>query len=349
MTGARHMLRSVLFACLCVAAMASTAGDTVLTRTSSQLDALHTILRGLQHRADLVQRFEGYVAITTFHGPGSEIQKGKWSPRDLAMTRFYVVDKARDRWLVETRRYSHKAWAADEVTHEVTVLNAGVWGTKPAGQRAWRTATDVESDYCEDLLARHLMITTIPPEAMPDVLRSFTVAEEELDGAKCLRLGFGGELPTQPVTKDYYVFWIDPAKGFAVRKWTCVVTRGGRLAWDHTRHAHNFREYAPGLWLPQKTQSVRCVAPDDDAARTWEELTIVEILEANVNKPLSKDFFAGLLFAEEYPRMAYDAKLLEDDPAEMKREEALLKRLTEGPGDPATFLEPLPELPERWR
>jgi serine protease Do len=63
--------------------------------------------------------------------------------------------------------------------------------------------------------------------------------EEQVDGAGCVVL----EVPLKEGTET---IWLDPGLGYSARKWE--VRAGNRLVWRRT--SKDFREYAPGCWLP---------------------------------------------------------------------------------------------------
>jgi serine protease Do len=63
--------------------------------------------------------------------------------------------------------------------------------------------------------------------------------QQQVDGADCVVL----EVPLQEGTET---IWLDPGLGYAPRKWE--VRAGNRLVWRRT--SKDFREYAPGCWLP---------------------------------------------------------------------------------------------------
>ncbi|MBV8520948.1 MAG: trypsin-like peptidase domain-containing protein [Acetobacteraceae bacterium] len=63
--------------------------------------------------------------------------------------------------------------------------------------------------------------------------------EEQVDGSACVVL----EVPLKEGTET---IWLDPALGYSPRKWEVRI--GNRLVWR--RINRDFREYAPGCWLP---------------------------------------------------------------------------------------------------
>lgn len=301
---------------------------------------------GLARRAELFKSFEGYVTMVRFYGPASEERS---EPReywpDFAQTRLYAIDTPHDRWLAEVRWHYPEQWYG--VAHKVSCLNEGVYADKAPDASRWQVRSDKRrSDRYRDFLRAFFLRDDAGDSWAESLarLQNVTITEEEVDGAKCLRID--GELRTRiaPTLKLRVLTWVDPQRAFAVRRWAHVYYRLGRLFRDHMGRAYDFREYPGGLWLPQRTKIVRCVHQGEPVVRTWEELQIYEIVEGKVNDRLSQDFFAGLVFREEYPTNAYDAKLVDDDPQEVSRKEALLKQVQAGPGDPNAFVEPLAKL-----
>lgn len=70
--------------------------------------------------------------------------------------------------------------------------------------------------------------------------------EEQVDGAACIVLDV-------PLNEAIETIWLDPVLEYAPRKWE--ICAGNRLVWRRT--SQDFREYAPGCWLPlQATTSV---------------------------------------------------------------------------------------------
>jgi len=63
--------------------------------------------------------------------------------------------------------------------------------------------------------------------------------EEQVDGAGCIVL----EVPLKEGTET---IWLDPGLGYSPRKWEVRI--GNRLVWR--RINKDFREFAPGCWLP---------------------------------------------------------------------------------------------------
>ncbi len=331
---------------------------------------VRTIAKGLNYRASLPQTFEGYLTMIRFHGPASDRSAGgaQLFP-NVANIRLQVMDRARDAWLSERRwYYGPEDPGAARVTHTVTVRRQGIYATKSVEQNTWRTMSDYSVGE-EEFLQECLMVVRMSDKST--ALRGHSrVTEVEFEGAKCLYLQAFEESPRNPRLVTYIFAWIEPDKGFAVRKWILVVTLDGQVRSSHSFRARDLREYAPGFWLPRRVQSVRCLVPEGQSVPVLDKLTIWEILEAKVNQPLSEDFWAPLAFDDEYPTTPYEPRLaddtlveievaeaegapVEDDSEEPVRKEVklkeiidrLLKELAEGPGDPASFMEPLPELP----
>ena len=69
--------------------------------------------------------------------------------------------------------------------------------------------------------------------------------EEQVDGAGCVVL----EVPLEEGTET---IWLDPGLGYSPRKWEVRV--GNRLVWRRTNK--DFREFAPGCWLPLEADRV---------------------------------------------------------------------------------------------
>ncbi len=372
------LVPTMVTAGVCVLLLADAAGQMPVSAAASQPDTLRTILKGWDYRVSLLRTFEGYAEMKRFYGPRREIREGGIDAKDSVQVLFYTVERPRDQWLCERRQYHQEpSGVASEVAHDVTVLNnQGVWGTKQLDvEDRWRVATTVGFDWNEELLTELLLTPILPPEFAPFMLQNLAITKEELDGAECIRLQFGGEVPSHPGARTYGgIMWIDPDKGCAIRKWVEIFMHDGRIVSDHIRHGYDFREYAPGLWLPRRVQSVRCRVPEGQSVPVLDRLTIWEILEAKVNQPLSEHFWEPLAFDDEHPTTPYEPRLVDDTLVEIEVADAegapvenesekpvhkevklkeiidrLLKELAEGPGDPATFMELLPELTEEFQ
>ncbi len=307
---------------------------------------LQTIVRGLDHRAGLLRTFEGYVTEVEFPGPASLREP----PRNVAKTSFHVVDRAKDQWLQEWCQYFPSGANPDRLIRDgVHVFIDGLWAEKKIKSPTWRLSTEEQGrDFRTDLTwdcfflgLREMRggswaerVTGIP---------EMTVTKEQLDGTMCYRIA-GEHRRSKSDLRTYSFIWIDPERGFAIRKWSMFASRDGHVIMDDTGRAYDFHEYSGGLWLPQRTRMVSCVSKDG-RPRAWSKVSFYQLGDARVNQPLSEDFFGPLEFTDAHPRNRYDAKLGGYDPKEVKRKVTLLQRLAAGPPDPATFVEPLPKLP----
>lgn len=324
-------------------------GAIVSVALSGQPDSsttLQTIVKGLDHRAGLLHTFEGYVTEVSFAGPASLMER----PRNVAKTCFHVVDRDYDQWLYEWCRYFPSGANPDRfIRHQVHVSTHGLWAEKKIESLTWMLSTEEQGrDFRTDLTwdCFFLGLREMRGGSWDDRAKGvpeMTVTKEQLDGTMCYRIAGQHRQATSDI-RTYGFIWIDPDRGFAIRKWSMFAWRDGRVIMDDTGRAYDFREYSGGLWLPQRTRMVSCVSKGG-RPRTWSEVSFYQLSDAKVNQPLSEDFFGPLEFTDAHPRNRYDAKLGGYDPKEVKRKKALLERLAAGPPDPATFVEPLPELP----
>ncbi len=328
-----------------VIAMAAVAAIGLPTTSPQRMPReLQAVIDGLARREALFKSFEGCLTMVRFHGPASE-DRSNWP--DFAMTKFYAVDVPGNRWLSEWRW--HYLDRRIGFKHQVSCFNGSVYARKGADDPYWNVTS--EDDYAADYygyLLRALLLHNSAEMAWDEMfaqLRNVAITEEQVDGATCLRIEWEMRPAEVPLYKARMVLWVDPERGYAIRKLASVLSRLGRSFHDQVWHAYDFREYPGGLWLPQRTKTVRCAYTGDPPVRTWEEVQTYEIAEAKVNEPLSRDYFASLDFpTDRQPRNPYEPKLTDDDPKQAKRREELLRRVNAGPGDASTFVEPLPKL-----
>jgi len=295
----------------------------------------------LARRAGLLESFEGYVTVVCFHNPETLHAN---EPPGRADIKFYVMDQAHDRWLYEIQWH----WSPQEghdrplSGHTALIRNEGTEAQKPIldHETKWIRRSRPESyvPVRSEFMRKVLFLWS---HGFPRA-EHVSVTNEEVDGVPCRRLA--GELPQEgPGLKSADALWIDPAKGFAVRKYAWALYRGRRPIVGEIGHAYDLREHEEGLWLPGRTRIVRYEAHGDQGW-TWGEVSLLEIQEAKVNQALSQDFFSGFVFKAEYNDIPYQPRIIDTDPGYIKLKEALLKRQAEGPGDPANFVEELPEL-----
>ena len=295
----------------------------------------------LARRAGLLESFEGYVTVVCFHNP--ETPHANEAP-DHAGIKFYVMDEAHDRWLLETRWQ----WSPQEgrdrplPQHTALIRNEGTEAKKWIldHETKWIRRSRPGSHYPvrSEFMQKVLFLRRLGLPRAEHV----SVTNEEVDGVPCRRLA--GELRQEgPGLKSADALWVDPAKGFAVRKYAWALYRGRRPIAGEIGHAYDLREHEEGLWLPGRTRIVR-YKPHGDQGWTWDEVSLFDIQEAKVNQALSQDFFSGFVFKAEYNDIPYEPRIVDTDPGYIKLKEALLKRLAEGPGGPANFVEELPEL-----
>ncbi len=305
---------------------------------------LGTIADGLDHRASLLRTFEGYGTLLLVQGP--DRPRGTNLP-DVMQTRFYAIDEDNNQWLIEVSW--HDPPEADKergMGHRVHLCNGGVLAEKSVEARRWNLRDAKEPGNRHETLMRDGLC--LREWGNNSWRRSFlqlsdpAVSEETVDGANCYRIA-GDMLTPYPGYSVGMIIWADPDKGFAIRKWAHLYIRDGQVFEDVMAHAYDLREYAPGLWLPQRTKVVRCTH-QGVAERTLDKAHIYAFTDVKVNDPLSEDYFSPYVFKGARPEIPYKPKTLDDDPEETERRETLLRQLLEAQADPAALIEPLPQL-----
>jgi hypothetical protein len=158
-----------------------------------------------------------------------------------------------------------------------------------------------------------------------------------------------------------------------------VDEEGGKIVEYAIMRAYDFQQFGPGLWLPRRWSDIRSAPVPDGKGMLWRSLETGELLYAQVNQPLSEDFFENLVF-QKYPgedlhtqrlANAYDQRLADAQMVPIEGHPQCLtglspealdavvahgisvkdllawlgKQVAQGPPDPNTFLEPLPTLP----
>ncbi len=295
----------------------------------------------LARRAELFKSFEGYVTMIRFYNP--RVPRTN-EPLDHAGIKFYVMDEAHDRWLVETTWH----WSPQEgrdsplSQHTALIRNEGTEAKKWILDHETKWIRRSRPESCYPVRSEFMRkVLFLQSHGLPGA-EHVSVTNEEVDGVPCRRLA--GEMRQEgPGLKSADALWVDPAKGFAVRKYAWALYRGRRPIVGEIGHAYDLREHEEGLWLPGRTRIVRYEAHGDQGW-TWGEVSLFDIQEAKVNQALSQDFFSGFVFKAEYNDIPYQPRIIDTDPGYIKLKEALFKRQAEGPGDPANFVEELPEL-----
>jgi hypothetical protein len=323
-------------------------------------DTWRTIIRGWENRASLLSTFEGSVAMTRFAAPEwreSPAQRIYQRWPDFAKMRFYAVDRDRDCWIMETAWLFADPGAGDKARperrrHEVSTSDGSVVRFKSIDEATWSTRSAADEDPIPGFLHTQFLMDTPPPDFLRIILGrpGITINTEPCDGVSCLHIRVCEDPVADPDCSDADHMWVDPAKGFAVRKHVILTEKDGERTRDVVQHAYDLREYAPGLWLPQRMEEVECgyTTLNGRRIRTWQSRTIHEIVEAKVNQPWQCQFpnFHGEGERRAYvPQLVADpAKAEGDGPDRAKLRQAaqeLLARLKEGPGDPKMFLDPL--------
>lgn len=311
-------------------------------------DRIITIAKGLENREALLQTIECSVTHRSFIGPAHPKRHGR---SDSAVVTFAMADITRDRWVAERRVY----YLAEDNTLQsrrylVNIWNEGIHAYKSIDYRdsaVWETDTKLGADIVRGgILQQVLFMSRLSPKIMlaRGVLGrgADTITEEIVDGAECFRLQGTGRMG--PDMTGYVLHWVDANKGFAVRKWAWlhVRDRDGRVVVDTIGHAYDFREYDGGLWLPMRTKIVRSQL-DERLVRNWAELDLYNCVEIKINQQLSETIPR---IEGEIPRIAYQARLTDDNEDELERQAEFLEQWRAGPQDPNTFMEPLPDLAE---
>lgn len=300
------------------------------------------IAKGLENQEALLQTIECTVRHTSFFGPTHPKRDDR---TDAGVVIFAMADIAGDRWLAERRVY----YLGEDNTlhsrgHEVNIWNEGIYAYKSIDRESavWETATKLGADTVRGgILQRVLFMLRLSPKIMLTDTRTI-ITKEAVDGAECFRLQGTGKLG--PDMTGYVLHWVDPNKGFAIRKWAWlhVRDRDGRVVVDTIGHAYDFREYDGGLWLPMRTKIVRSQL-DERLVRRWVELDLQNIVEIKINQQLSETIPR---IVGEIPKIPYQTRLTDDNEDELKRQAEFIKELQAGPQDSNTFMEPLPDLAE---
>ncbi|MEN6547067.1 MAG: hypothetical protein ABFE07_13605 [Armatimonadia bacterium] len=278
------------------------------------------------------------------------------SPLVMAGLRTAIVDPTQDRWVVESRRIILN----DTLTKdEVFARNGGVSARKEIRRRPvdpfpWMIDTQQEFGLANLLYEDALLLLSWSDDDLQQ--KTVSVSEELLDGAKCFRVVLRPRKNT-PIRGDHYL-WIDPAMGYALRKWCIAGVTNGRMDMGYFRHGYDFREYAPGVWMPQRVQQVKMTAPAGGGKLQWDGQETYKVLQMKVNQPVPDDLFASLVFKGEFPSNPYETRLgekteivCENSPQSGMTEkiavDLLLSRLYEhiskAPDDMSGFLEALPQ------
>jgi hypothetical protein len=313
-----------------------------------------TVMQGLLHRYELIKSIECVTTYTGFNNPILANPNFKF-PLMIAGLSSTLGHPAQDRWVCESRRIIlNDTLTRDDVfARDGKVTGYKSIHLKPLDARPW--LIEAQSQTLDSLLYNDTLVLT----AWTDTdlqQKNVSIREEVLDGARCFRVVLRPRQDTSP-RADHYL-WIDPAMGYALRKWCIAGVTNGKVGWGSFRHGYDFHEYAPGVWLPRRTQLITMKLSPEDGKLQWDRQRTYKVLQMKVNQPVPEDLFLSLVFKGEIPMNPYETRLgdkteivCENSPQAGMTEkiavDLLLSRLYEqiskAPDDMSGFVEALPQ------
>ena len=331
-------------------------------------ETFRTVIKGWQHRADMVQAFEGYVGRCTLYGAYGEPSHGdQYSRLPTAVLAYYaqIDDGSGLRWLCEERSLSLL-----EAVPKTSIIGFHDWvWARPFDNGHWMMTSKSGPDPpLQERLGSDIMLRGLPAQFINDHVKHVAVLWAELDGVPALRcrLVFK-EAEEAAAVVDV---WVDPAKGCAILKFESRMRgRDGEERFG-IHSGHDFREYEPGLWLPSRTERFSIVRTQGQQDWVLDTFSTTEIIQAEINEPLSQHVtaFWAAVFKDTYVEyepiaFSYDLMTADDVTLEIQsRDESggtaptrttvraiiagLLEKLEKGPPDPRTLVGLGPDMPD---
>lgn len=312
-----------------------------------------TLVKGANHRASILQSFEGYLAQATFSGEDQHAGEFPHVRVDL-----HVDDRRHDRWYAEMR-----TWSVESSTDQYTLAVCDgdrytMGGMADADDLYWGTKRDRAIGDLAAVESRVFGLVTVDAEMLEEVVH-MDATQIDLPEGRLWRLHIVKNSPTR--ADDLYC-WIDPSLGFALKQFVGVLRMAERTALVMQRF-EDFSECAPGLWLPTHAVEIRGTHQPDEGLWSWEWLSEWQIILAEVNQPVG-DLAAAMVAALDSTdrRRVVPTRLSDDDVVELQApasgghglatevghwaegrtveelRDKLFEDVEQGPGDPVAVL-----------
>ncbi len=320
--------------------------------SDSFVDMAQTLIHGMDHRANLLKTFEAVISVIDYEGGASDARSDEqqYAPRSVEV-RYYAADRAARRWLVERRECLPEHAVEGRGQPWVTyAFVQGIKGSKTEPDDHWSVhGSPRDERYGRDVLGLTSHVLLLLSYATYSWYDSFAretvtgISEEEIDGARCLRIDARRTLSRTPRSVFRSVTWVDTERGFAVRKWVHLYIMDGRLTLEHVGRALELHQYEDDLWLPEGAVVAR-YRHDRQRGRRIEELWTCRTLCAAVNKPIEQDYWSEIAVDQEFCPADYEPRLVDEAVISECITGDTETEAESGPGDVAAVIGTTPEI-----